>query len=128
MDGPLDVFIIRSHVLDVAERLEKELGEEQHCFIEGCQRDWTSLPAPDGSLTVSIDGGYVRVYQRNFEVIAAKSVLTFRREPEEKLELSGRCFAYLQNYDQKPKCSLFELLQLRGLQPSHAGRVSVRTR
>ena len=39
MDDPLNAFTIRSHVLEVAERLEKELGEEQLCFIEGCPRD-----------------------------------------------------------------------------------------
>jgi hypothetical protein len=30
MDNLLTLFTIRSHVLGVAERLEKELGEEQH--------------------------------------------------------------------------------------------------
>jgi hypothetical protein len=59
MGDPLNAFTIRSHVLDTAERLERELGEEQNCFIEGCQRDWNQLPAPDGPLTVGIDGGYV---------------------------------------------------------------------
>jgi hypothetical protein len=57
MDDPLNAFTIRIHVLDVAEQLEKELGEEQHCFIEGCPRDWANLSAPDGPLTVGIDGG-----------------------------------------------------------------------
>ena len=47
MDDALNAFTIRSHVFDVAERLEQELGEEQNCFIEGCQRDWNQLPAPD---------------------------------------------------------------------------------
>jgi hypothetical protein len=50
MDDPLNAFTIRSHVLDVAERLEKELGEEQHCSIEGCQRDWST---PRGSSAYS---------------------------------------------------------------------------
>jgi len=75
-DEPLNAFTIRSHVLDVAERLEKELGDEQHCFIEGCPRDWANLPAPDGPLTVGIDDGYVRGHRKqgNFEVIAGKSL------------------------------------------------------
>ena len=60
MGEPLNAFTIRRHVWDVAERLEQELGEEQDCFIEGCQRDWDKLPAPDGPLTVGIDGGDVR--------------------------------------------------------------------
>ena len=120
MDDALNAFTIRSHVLDVAERLEQELGEEQNCFIEGCQRDWNELPAPDGPLTVGIDGGYVRGHhkQGHFEVIAGKSILAFRREPEEKPELSGRCFAFVQTYDEKPKRRLFELLQSQGMQPN----------
>jgi hypothetical protein len=44
MDEPLNAFTIRSHVLDVAERLEKELGDGQHCFIEGCPRDLGQPP------------------------------------------------------------------------------------
>src|SRR5580700_2071557 len=52
MDEPLNAFTIRRHVWNVAERLEHELGEEQDCFITGCQRDWNQLPIPDGPLTV----------------------------------------------------------------------------
>jgi hypothetical protein len=120
MDDPLNAFTIRRHVCDVAERLERELGKEQDCFIEGCQRDWAKLPAPDGPLTVGIDGGYVRGHRKqgHFEVIAGKSILAFKREREEKPELSGRCFAFVQTYDEKPKRRLFELLQAHGLQPN----------
>ena len=57
---PVNTFTIRQHVEDVAERLEQELGDEQFCFVEGCQRSWDELPSPDGPLTVGIDGGYVR--------------------------------------------------------------------
>jgi hypothetical protein len=32
--------IIRQHVADVADRLEQEMGDEQFCFVEGCQRSW----------------------------------------------------------------------------------------
>jgi hypothetical protein len=120
MDDPLNAFTIRRHVWDVAERLEQELGEERDCFIEGCQRDWDKLPAPDGPLTVGIDGGYVRGQRKqgHFEVIAGKSILAFKREPEQKPELSGRCFAFVQTYDEKPKRRLFELLQAHGMQPN----------
>ena len=57
---PVNTFTIRQHVADVAERLEQELGDEQFCFVEGCQRSWDELPSPDGPLTVGIGGGYVR--------------------------------------------------------------------
>jgi hypothetical protein len=40
--------------------------------------------------------------QGHFEVIAGKSLLAFKRDQEEKQELSGRCFAWVQTYDEKP--------------------------
>jgi hypothetical protein len=117
MDSPLHASTIREHVCNVAQRLENELGEEQWSFIEGCQRDWNQLPPPDGPLTVGIDGGYVRDRNKggHFEVIAGKSLLAFRREAEQE-ELSSKCFAFVQTYDEKPKRRLFEVLRSQGLQ------------
>ena len=131
IDEPVNTFTIRQHVGDVAERLERELGDEQFCFIDGGQQSWDELPAPDGPLTVGIDGGYVRSQhkQGHFEVIAGKSLLAFKRDQEEKQELSGRCFAWVQTYDEKPKRRLFELLQSQGMQPAQpAGRFPLRRR
>jgi hypothetical protein len=51
-------------------------------------------------------------------VIAGKSILAFRRDPDDTQELSGRCFAWVQTYDEKPKRRLFELLQAQGMQPN----------
>src|SRR4051812_18578878 len=118
IDEPVPTFTLRQHVAEVAERLERELGDEQFCFIEGCQNRWDQLPAPDGPLTVGIDGGYVRGWhkQGSFEVIAGKSILAFKREQEKDQELSARCFAWVQTYDEKPKRRLFELLQAQGMQ------------
>jgi hypothetical protein len=118
LDSPLHASTIREHVCRVAQRLENELGEEQFSFVEGCQRDWNKLPQPDGPLTVGIDGGYVRGRNKegHFEVIAGKSLLAFRREGEEEEELSGKCFAFVQTYDEKPKRRLFEVLRSHGLQ------------
>src|SRR5271157_874478 len=120
IDEPVNTFTIRQHVADVAERLEQELGDEQFCFVEGCQRSWDELPSPDGPLTVGIDGGYVRGQQKQgqLEVIAGKSLLAFKRDQEGKQQLSGRCFAWVQTYDEKPKRRLFELLQSQGMQPN----------
>jgi len=118
MDSPLHASTIREHVCHVAQRVENELGEEQWSFIEGCQRDWDQLPQPDGPLTVGIDGGYVRGRNKegHFEVIAGKSLLAFRREAGEEEELSGKCFAFVQTYDEKPKRRLFEVLRAQGMQ------------
>jgi hypothetical protein len=107
----LNAFTIRRHVWNVAERMERVLGEEQSCFIAG-QQDGHELPVPDGPLTVGIDGGYIRGQhkQGHFEVIAGKSLLVFKRDDEDTQELSGRCFAWVQTCDEKPKRRLFELL------------------
>ena len=40
---PLNAFTIRTHVLDTAERLERELDEEQNCFIEGASETGTNF-------------------------------------------------------------------------------------
>ena len=60
VDEKLNDVTIRNHVLRVAERMEQELGEERPIYIEGCEGDWVRLPIPDGPLTVTIDGGFVR--------------------------------------------------------------------
>jgi len=118
MDEPLQTVTIRNHVMNLAERLEDELGEEHVSFIEGCPREWGEQPIPDGPLTVGIDGGYVKAQgmeQGWFEVIAGKSILAFRRD-EEQSETSSQCFAFVQTYDDKPKRRLFEHLQAQGMQ------------
>src|SRR5260370_2244409 len=104
IDEPVNTFTIRQHVADVAERLEREMGDEQFCFVEGCQRSWDELPAPDGPLTIGIGGGYVRGQhkQGQLEVVAAKSLLAFKRAQEDKHHLSGRCFAHVHTYHQNP--------------------------
>ena len=51
-------------------------------------------------------------------MIVGKSILAFQRGQEEKQELSGRCFAWVQTYDERPKRRLFTLLQSQGMQPN----------
>ena len=41
----------------------------------------------------------------HFEVIAGKSLLAFRREAQEEEELSSKCFAFVQTYDEPKKGS-----------------------
>ena len=97
----------------VAERIESELGDEQHMYVEGCQRDWESLPAPDGPINVGIDGGYVHARDEtnrkagSFEVIVGKVITT---------EGVKKRFGFVNGYDQKPKRRLFETLKTQGLQ------------
>ena len=71
---------VRNHVHEVAERMERELGEEKVFFIEGCEPDWKQLPQPDLPLTVELDGGFVHSSERRsrtdgwFEVITGQSM------------------------------------------------------
>ena len=93
--------------------MEAELGEEKWQFIDGCQREWDTLPPPGPPLIVGLDGGFIHAKDQKsrgegwFEVIAGKSM------PEEG---AAKCFAYVQTYDTKPKRRLFELLKSQGLQ------------
>jgi hypothetical protein len=109
----INATTVRNHVHGVAQRIDGELGEEQVFFIDGCERDWEQLPRPDLPLTVGLDGGYVHsCAQRSrkegwFEVIAGKSVTT---------EGTSKRFAFVQNYDNKPKRRVFEVLKSQGMQ------------
>ena len=108
---------IHRHTQQVAERLERELGDEQPFFIEGCQRDWDTLPRPSGPLTVGIDSGYIHARDGDnrkagwFELIIGKSV------PNEG---NAKCFGFVTSYDTKPKRRLAELLKAQGLQMNQA--------
>jgi hypothetical protein len=68
---------------------------------------------------VGIDGGFIRAPRKegHFEVIAGKSMLSFRRhQDEDQGEPAGKCFAFVQTFDEKPKRRLFELLRNQGMQ------------
>jgi hypothetical protein len=68
---------------------------------------------------VGIDGGFIRAPRKegHFEVIAGKSMLIFRRhQDEDQGEPAGKCFAFVQTFDEKPKRRLFELLKNQGMQ------------
>src|SRR4051812_40355817 len=70
-------------------------------------------PRPGPPLTVGLDGGYIHARypkswtEGSFEVIAGK-VLSEGGDPT--------CFAFVPNYDTKPKRRLFEVLKSQGLQ------------
>jgi hypothetical protein len=116
VDEKLSAVTIRNHLFDVAERIEKELGEERPCLIEGNEGEWEQLPIPNSPLTVGLDGGFVRSRNKRgcFEVIVGKSVLEFRRDAEGE-EKSSKCFGFVQTFDEKPRRRLFDLLKSQGM-------------
>ena len=109
----INAATIRNHVQSVARQIDAELGDEQMFFIDGCEWDWEDLPRPDMPLTVGLDRGYVHSCAQKprkhgwFEVIAGKSVTN-----------DGACkrFAFVHNYDEKPKRRVFEVLRSQGMQ------------
>jgi hypothetical protein len=75
------------------------------------------LPLPDGPMTVGIDGGYVRAAhkQGNFEVIAGRSVVAFRRAEGDSVP-PPKCFGFVQTYDQKPRQRVWKVMMSQGMQ------------
>ena len=109
---------IRNHLYATAERIEQELGEERQLnLFEGSEEDWEQQPLPDGPITVGIDGGYVRAVHKQgwLEVIADRSVVTFRRDEQDNVP-AAKCFGYVQTYDDKPRRRLWELMKSQGMQ------------
>jgi hypothetical protein len=117
VDEKLNPVTLRNHLLRVAQRTEDALGEERGSFIDVCPREWGQLPAPNGPLTVGIDGGYVRAPHKEgwFEVITGRSVPSFMRNEEQQVP-AGKCFGFVRTFDTKPKRRLFELLKSQGMQ------------
>jgi hypothetical protein len=112
IDGEVCTSSVRRQLHRVAERSESELGDEHYSYIDGCPRDWESLPRPDPLLTVGLDGGYVRGREGasrsegHFEVIVGKSMT----------ESDSKCIAFVNRYDKKPKCRVFRMLKEQGMQ------------
>ena len=108
---------VREHQHAVAERIEQELGEERPPRDFATVESIAELPLPDGPMTVGIDGGYVRAAhkQGNFEVIAGRSVVAFRREEGDSVP-PPKCFGFVQTYDQKPRQRVWEVMKSQGMQ------------
>lgn len=58
---PIKVAIssIQVNMQKVSERIERELGEEQHIYVGGCINEWQKLSNPESPFIVGIDGGYI---------------------------------------------------------------------
>ena len=112
LEGQINTTTLRRQVMAVAERLERELSDEEP-VIEGCPLEWARLPDPAGPLTVGLDGGYVKArggecpQATAFEVITGKSIAA---------EGGVRRFAFVQGYDTKARRRLFDLMQSQGMQ------------
>ncbi len=64
-----------------------------------------------------MDGGYVRGREQGwFEAIAGKSLVSFHRDGRDP-DPSGRCFAFVQTVDDKPRARLVDTLRQQGMQP-----------
>ncbi len=100
----------------MAERIEQGLGEERQPRDFLAVEAIAELPLPDGPRTVGIDGGYVRAAhkQGNFEVIAGRSVVRFRRSEEDSVP-PAKCFGFVQTYDQKPRQRVWEVMKSQGM-------------
>jgi hypothetical protein len=110
----LEASAIRKHTQAVARRLEDELGDEQVSFIGTCPTDWADLPRPDLPLVVGLDGGYVHSSAQTSRADGWFEVVTGRSTPTEGG--AGKCFAFVQTFDDKPKRRLYELLRSQGMQ------------
>jgi hypothetical protein len=110
METAPSLAVLHRHVEQVAERTERELGDEQVFFIRGCEAEWEELPDPEPPITVGIDGGYIHARDQAdnwFEVIVGKSL------PEQG---QARYFGFVNDQDAKPKRRLYEVLKAQGLQ------------
>jgi hypothetical protein len=110
METAPSLAVLHRHVAQVAERTERELGDEQVFFIDGCQAQWEELPEPAPPITVGIDGGYVHARGQGenwFEVMVGKSL------PEQG---QARYFGFVNDQEAKPKRRLFEVLKAQGMQ------------
>ena len=142
LDRPIRAERVRRHLHGVAECEEARLGTEEGYDFDGCQRDLFEMEQPDGPVVVGIDGGYVRDREGSwFEVIAGKGLGSFERDEAgddangttTQAALPGRCFAFVQAHDDRPRRRMFEMLRGLGYQPNQKlvmlsdGGESVRT-
>jgi hypothetical protein len=116
LDRPIGAERVRRHVFRVAEAHEAELASGPTSIMVD-ERIGPNNAPPDGPLFVGMDGGYVRGRDQGwFEVIAGKSLVSFHRDGRDP-DPTGRCFAYVQTVDEKPRARLVDTLLSQGAQP-----------
>lgn len=104
---------LKRHLYQMAERCEQALGEEQFSFIEGCPRDWKTLPDPEAPITIGLDGGYIHVRDKTHRKAGSVEVIVGKSIPGEQ---PAKRFGFVQGYDTKPRRRLFETLKTQGFQ------------
>jgi hypothetical protein len=110
VDAQLNATTVRRDTLRVARRLESELGPEPHFPLAGCSAECARLPAPPAPITIGIDGGYLRHWQRkqtHFVAIVGEAV------PKDS---PAKRFGFVQSQDPKPRRHLAAVLRRQGLQ------------
>jgi hypothetical protein len=112
LEGQINTTALRRQVTAVAERLERELRDEEP-VIEGCPREWARLPDPPGPLMVGLDRGYVKARAGECKQATAFEVITGKSSAAEG---GVRRFAFVHGYDTKSRRRLFDLMRSQGMQ------------
>jgi len=108
----LNTTALRNNLHRVAERMEKELGEERKTFLpEAVPTPEGKHPIPPGkpAFTLGLDGAYVQAGGRAgwFEVIVGRSVPAAG---------ASKYFGFVHNIEDKPKRRIYEVLRSQGLE------------
>jgi len=108
----LNTTTLRNNLHRVAERMEKELGEERKSFLpEAAPTPEGKQPIPPGkpAFTLGLDGAYVHAGGRAgwFEVIVGRSVPAAG---------ASKYFGFVHNIEDKPKRRIYEVLRSQGLE------------
>jgi len=108
VDERLDASTVRKHTLKAARRCEKELAEQEPKLSREHGEQSTDETHERKSLTVGVDGGYLRLWHargRSFEAIVGKSV------PDDG---PSQCFGAVQKHDPNPQLRLMRVLLSQG--------------
>jgi hypothetical protein len=117
LDRPIRPEPVRRDLFRVAEAHEAELASVPVSLVSD-QPSASNHALSDGPFFVGMDGGYVRGRDKNwFEAVAGKSVLSFHRDGRAP-DPSGRCFAFVQTLDARPRARLVDTLRQQGIQPA----------
>ena len=108
----LNTTALRNNLHRVAERMEKELGEERKTFLpEAVPTPEGKQPIPPGkpAFTLGLDGAYVQAGGRAgwFEVIVGRSVPAAG---------ASKYFGFVHNIEDKPKRRIYEVLRSQGME------------